>query len=270
MKKPINKEKDGSMVTKKRKPEIASEAATETMPKAPAKKPPSNKSSSSEDKRKNALRVTDKIIMNQGATGSIMYIGRVRFAKGVWIGVELDPPEVGEHDGDVNGVRYFTCESKRGIFIKKKQITKKILQNGQMISVNRLAMIATTVHKPMLDDDNKDYEAIDLVLSYLEDKVPLSSLFHFFDRKSRGVISSRELLYVVYIGILVFSKVKSGASFRKPQMSAISKLVRDMTRHLVKKLFGGNTTISMEHFESYGEYLRKEYKKLKEKNETLI
>eukprot|EP00927_Polykrikos_kofoidii_P078444 TRINITY_DN75265_c0_g1_i1.p1 TRINITY_DN75265_c0_g1~~TRINITY_DN75265_c0_g1_i1.p1 ORF type:complete len:246 (-),score=32.26 TRINITY_DN75265_c0_g1_i1:34-771(-) len=50
--------------------------------------------------------------------GTVRFIGPVGFdASGEWVGVELDEA-VGNSDGSVHGVWYFTCKPKRGIFVK--------------------------------------------------------------------------------------------------------------------------------------------------------
>eukprot|EP01064_Diplonema_japonicum_P028399 TRINITY_DN434_c4_g1_i1.p1 TRINITY_DN434_c4_g1~~TRINITY_DN434_c4_g1_i1.p1 ORF type:complete len:760 (+),score=94.27 TRINITY_DN434_c4_g1_i1:121-2280(+) len=54
--------------------------------------------------------------------GVIKYIGFPDFKKGVeydgcWIGVALDTP-TGNHDGCVDGVKYFKCKPKHGVFVR--------------------------------------------------------------------------------------------------------------------------------------------------------
>ncbi|KZS16304.1 Kinesin-like protein [Daphnia magna] len=48
-------------------------------------------------------------------SGIISFIGATQFASGTWIGVTLDAP-TGKHDGSVQGVCYFNCKPKHGIF----------------------------------------------------------------------------------------------------------------------------------------------------------
>ncbi|KAJ3213398.1 hypothetical protein HDU67_002930 [Dinochytrium kinnereticum] len=56
-------------------------------------------------------------IRNDSRTGVLRYFGETRFAPGVWAGLELDEA-VGKHDGSVQGIRYFSCEGSRGIFVQ--------------------------------------------------------------------------------------------------------------------------------------------------------
>ncbi|CAF0703170.1 unnamed protein product [Brachionus calyciflorus] len=54
--------------------------------------------------------------------GHIRYIGRTKFARGTWIGVELEE-QAGINDGSVEGVRYFTCPEKKGVFVRQEKLT---------------------------------------------------------------------------------------------------------------------------------------------------
>ncbi|KAI9348381.1 hypothetical protein BD770DRAFT_421414 [Pilaira anomala] len=49
--------------------------------------------------------------------GTIKYIGDVEFAKGTWVGVELES-RLGNNDGSVDGKRYFQTFPQRGVFVK--------------------------------------------------------------------------------------------------------------------------------------------------------
>ncbi|KAG0174979.1 hypothetical protein DFQ28_003439 [Apophysomyces sp. BC1034] len=49
--------------------------------------------------------------------GTIKFIGPVAFAKGTWVGVELES-RLGNNDGSVGGNRYFQTETQRGVFVK--------------------------------------------------------------------------------------------------------------------------------------------------------
>jgi len=54
-------------------------------------------------------------------SGVIRYVGKTDFAPGNWVGVELDTSQ-GKNDGSVGGKRYFTCEAKKGMFVKAKNL----------------------------------------------------------------------------------------------------------------------------------------------------
>merc|ERR1719347_1099413 len=54
-------------------------------------------------------------------TGVVRFLGTTSFAAGAWVGVELDTPQ-GKNDGSVDGVRYFNCGAKRGMFVRPKNL----------------------------------------------------------------------------------------------------------------------------------------------------
>jgi hypothetical protein len=55
--------------------------------------------------------------------GVLRFLGETSFAAGVWAGVELDVPETGKNDGQVDGTRYFRCEPLRGVFVKPSRVS---------------------------------------------------------------------------------------------------------------------------------------------------
>jgi len=65
----------------------------------------------------------DRIELNDGKIGTIMFKGQTTFAKGEWYGIELDTPE-GKHDGLVKKDmrRYFKCKKKHGVFVQRHKI----------------------------------------------------------------------------------------------------------------------------------------------------
>jgi len=58
------------------------------------------------------------------AAGNVRYSGETSFAKGVWLGLELDD-EVGKNDGSVAGVRYFDCAQGHGLFCRPSFVAKE-------------------------------------------------------------------------------------------------------------------------------------------------
>ncbi|KAI9478537.1 MAG: hypothetical protein EXX96DRAFT_525142 [Benjaminiella poitrasii] len=60
--------------------------------------------------------------------GTIKYIGDVEFARGIWVGVELES-RLGNSDGSVEGKRYFKTFPQRGVFVKIDDF--KIISTGK-------------------------------------------------------------------------------------------------------------------------------------------
>ena len=57
--------------------------------------------------------------------GTIRFVGPIPSLPGVqdapWVGIELDEP-TGRNDGSVNGVRHFTCEKNKGVFVRPEKV----------------------------------------------------------------------------------------------------------------------------------------------------
>ncbi|XP_032780625.1 CAP-Gly domain-containing linker protein 4 isoform X1 [Daphnia magna] len=64
--------------------------------------------------------------------GVIKYIGRVQFAEGIWLGLEMRD-HVGRHDGCVQGHRYFNCKVNRGIMVRPSSVTVRGINGATLI-----------------------------------------------------------------------------------------------------------------------------------------
>lgn len=54
----------------------------------------------------------------RGENGTVRFVGPVHYAKGDFVGVELDLPH-GKNNGTVKGVTYFECEPQHGTMVKR-------------------------------------------------------------------------------------------------------------------------------------------------------
>jgi len=62
------------------------------------------------------------VIVDDGRTGIVKFIGPVHFAPGVMCGIELDPQFVGTSNGTVNGWNYFDSPDDQAVFVKKVEL----------------------------------------------------------------------------------------------------------------------------------------------------
>ncbi|EEC11420.1 CAP-Gly domain-containing linker protein, putative [Ixodes scapularis] len=67
--------------------------------------------------------IGDRVWVNGTKPGYIQFLGETQFSSGDWAGVVLDEP-VGKNDGSVNGVRYFQCEPRRGVFARPERLSR--------------------------------------------------------------------------------------------------------------------------------------------------
>ncbi|XP_030564895.1 restin homolog isoform X9 [Drosophila novamexicana] len=105
---------------------------------------------------KNGLTVGDRVIVSSGfgsRPGILRYLGETQFAPGNWCGVELDEAS-GKNDGAVDGIRYFECKPKFGVFVPiakvslspstKKTRLSRAGSRESLTSIGTMNSIATT------------------------------------------------------------------------------------------------------------------------------
>uniref|UniRef100_A0A7M4EHU9 Centrosomal protein 350 n=1 Tax=Crocodylus porosus TaxID=8502 RepID=A0A7M4EHU9_CROPO len=68
------------------------------------------------------FHIGDRVLVSSVQPGTLKFKGLTRFAKGVWAGVELDKPE-GNNNGTYDGIKYFDCKEKHGIFAPPHKIS---------------------------------------------------------------------------------------------------------------------------------------------------
>ncbi|XP_053463940.1 centrosome-associated protein 350 isoform X1 [Nycticebus coucang] len=68
------------------------------------------------------FHVGDRVLIGNVQPGTLRFKGETSFAKGFWAGVELDKPE-GNNNGTYDGIIYFECKEKHGIFAPPQKIS---------------------------------------------------------------------------------------------------------------------------------------------------
>ncbi|XP_077983657.1 uncharacterized protein LOC144438492 isoform X2 [Glandiceps talaboti] len=80
------------------------------------------------------FQIGDRVCISGCKTGTLKFKGATQFAKGELNGVELDEP-AGKHNGTVDGVQYFQCPAKHGIFVPNHKI--QLLSAAQKLKENK-------------------------------------------------------------------------------------------------------------------------------------
>ncbi|NXT24665.1 CE350 protein, partial [Syrrhaptes paradoxus] len=68
------------------------------------------------------FNIGDRVLVSKVQPGTLRFKGLTKFAKGFWAGVELDKPE-GNNNGTYDGIKYFNCKEKHGIFAPPQKIS---------------------------------------------------------------------------------------------------------------------------------------------------
>eukprot|EP01084_Bolivina_argentea_P097462 175195_1 len=69
-----------------------------------------------------SYKVGDRVKIPKGAEGTVRYVGKVTFATGTHLGVELDDA-VGDNNGKKKGKTYFKCKKQHGVIEKAAYFT---------------------------------------------------------------------------------------------------------------------------------------------------
>uniref|UniRef100_A0A2S2P9Q3 Restin n=1 Tax=Schizaphis graminum TaxID=13262 RepID=A0A2S2P9Q3_SCHGA len=80
------------------------------------------------------LKIGDRVIISSGQgskLGVLRYRGATQFAPGEWCGIELDDP-LGKNNGTVEGIKYFECEDKFGLFTPITKVSKSPMSASRM------------------------------------------------------------------------------------------------------------------------------------------
>eukprot|EP00484_Ammonia_sp_Unknown_P011142 CAMPEP_0197072568 /NCGR_PEP_ID=MMETSP1384-20130603/210162_1 /TAXON_ID=29189 /ORGANISM="Ammonia sp." /LENGTH=470 /DNA_ID=CAMNT_0042511389 /DNA_START=32 /DNA_END=1448 /DNA_ORIENTATION=+ len=74
-----------------------------------------------------SVNVGQTVRLTKHRIGFIRYKGKVKFALGVWYGLEIfDSLTTTRHNGTVFGKRYFNCPREKGLFVKREIIVETI------------------------------------------------------------------------------------------------------------------------------------------------
>ncbi|XP_056261304.1 kinesin-like protein KIF13B isoform X1 [Seriola aureovittata] len=69
------------------------------------------------------LKEGEFVTVGTNKSGTVRYVGPTDFAKGTWVGVELEVP-AGKNDGSVGGKHYFHCNPGYGVLVRPNRVTR--------------------------------------------------------------------------------------------------------------------------------------------------
>ncbi|GAB1285566.1 Centrosome-associated protein 350 [Apodemus speciosus] len=81
------------------------------------------------------FHIGDRVLIGNVQPGTLRFKGETDFAKGFWAGVELDKPE-GNNNGTYDGIVYFVCKDKHGIFAPPQKISHLLDSFDDYIDIN--------------------------------------------------------------------------------------------------------------------------------------
>ncbi|XP_030261622.1 kinesin-like protein KIF13B isoform X3 [Sparus aurata] len=69
------------------------------------------------------LKEGEFVTVGTNKSGTVRYVGPTDFAKGTWVGVELEVP-AGKNDGSVGGKHYFHCNPGYGVLVRPDRVSR--------------------------------------------------------------------------------------------------------------------------------------------------
>jgi len=99
----------------------------------------------------------DRVKIPKGAEGTVRYVGKVSWASGTHVGVELDTSD-GDNNGTKKGKEYFKCKKKYGIIEKEAYFTavKGKKKSGGDSKKPRSSAKGKKLNVPITDDADDD------------------------------------------------------------------------------------------------------------------
>mmetsp|Transcript_35609 Transcript_35609/g.61601 ORF Transcript_35609/g.61601 Transcript_35609/m.61601 type:complete len:900 (+) Transcript_35609:141-2840(+) len=100
------------------------------------------------------------VLVNFKHKGVVRHYGPVHFDQGDMVGVELERP-VGDNDGSVHGVRYFSCQAKKGIFVPPNQVEVFSEQTKAASAVQAVSRKLLAQRKALKERNSKVWNKLD-------------------------------------------------------------------------------------------------------------
>jgi len=107
-----------------------------------------------------SIEIGASVLVNFKHRGVVQHFGPVHFDEGDMVGVELERP-VGDNDGSVHGVRYFSCPAKKGIFVPPSQIEVYSDQTKAASAVQAVSRKLLARRKALKERNSKVWNKLD-------------------------------------------------------------------------------------------------------------
>ncbi|EDL39399.1 mCG145690 [Mus musculus] len=104
------------------------------------------------------FHIGDRVLIGSVQPGTLRFKGETDFAKGFWAGVELDKPE-GNNNGTYDGIVYFVCKDKHGIFAPPQKISH-LLENFDDTDINEDEESYSDEQYQLYNQEQKDIKCL--------------------------------------------------------------------------------------------------------------
>ncbi|XP_034977663.2 centrosome-associated protein 350 isoform X2 [Zootoca vivipara] len=101
------------------------------------------------------FNIGDRVLVSNVQPGTLRFKGLTEFAKGFWAGVELDKPE-GNNNGTYNGIHYFNCKEKHGIFAPPQKISRILESSNSFMDTAENSFCKQELNHHKVDQNEKE------------------------------------------------------------------------------------------------------------------
>uniref|UniRef100_A0A250Y8J1 Centrosome-associated protein 350 n=4 Tax=Castor canadensis TaxID=51338 RepID=A0A250Y8J1_CASCN len=105
------------------------------------------------------FHIGDRVLIGNVQPGTLRFKGETSFAKGFWAGVELDKPE-GNNNGTYNGIVYFVCKEKHGIFAPPQKISHIVETFDDYVDINEDEDSSSDEQYEFYNQEQKDTDGL--------------------------------------------------------------------------------------------------------------
>jgi len=117
-------------------------------------------------------------------------------------------------------------------------------------------------------EKNRDGEEIDrdVLADFLENKENLKTIWNQFNKNEDDVLDRAEFDRLLFIALQIFCKERD-PNAPPPTREAMDPFIEKLRNELAPRIdTDGNGVISFDEFKTFGEYLKREYRKLQSEN----
>lgn len=107
------------------------------------------------------LELGDRVVIGGARSGTLKYLGPIHVSDGIWCGIKLDEP-VGKNNGKLEGVRYFKCQHRFGLFAPIRRVEKAEMNSREARLLARQSMISTTSFNQSNNSSSDDIDLSDI------------------------------------------------------------------------------------------------------------
>lgn len=185
----------------------------------------------------------------KGSPGVIRFIGTTEFAPGNWVGVELASPD-GKNDGSVQGVRYFECPARHGVFVRESMVvvstapsqspeaTRPSLMASDCSSTKDIALVYLVVEKLQvkLKRTTDELKACQTKVTELQTKVDSNESIR---QEHNDFLKNMELLKKEY------EEMKCDRELLHEELELTKQLEEEIKANLVSKPWSQDDAVSI-------------------------